>query len=395
MNRPSASLSRFYRARRLTAALTAQLLCLTMLLSCGSNDIAATTAESSTTVTTVGGTVTTAAPPDAVTQTIAVSTTERAPESEPITEPLTAPDTSDVGSSRITTEEFFPVTDPAPVTKPGIPDEPDPPLTAPETDGSSHEQYAQLSRNAAYVLLYDVTDGRILYSTGNTQQIYPASTTKLLTLHFALTLVDESTVFTVGSEIDLAPSDSSKAKIRKGEQYTCKDMVAALLLPSGNDAAYTVAVHCGRLLAEDQTLSAKAAVARFMEGLNAYAASLGLDGTHFVTPDGYHDDAHVTTMEDILQIALLARSHPLLAEVMAMDHYKVTDLANGRKQTWENSNFLLHEDSDYYYPYATGTKTGFHTPAGACLIASAEKDDRELMVLVFKCSSKNARFADA
>ncbi|MBQ8383209.1 MAG: D-alanyl-D-alanine carboxypeptidase [Clostridia bacterium] len=407
MKRPSASHSAPGTAGRLIALLIAWLLCLPLLLSCGDSSTAVpVTANPTPIVTTVSGTVTSAELTDAVISTVSISTTKRTPVSEPLTEPITDPDTPVIDSSGLTAEDLSPTTDPLtsvtePITEPTtdplqITTEPsDPPLTAPETEAHSAEQYAQLSRNAAYVLLYDMTDGKLLYSTGDGQQIYPASTTKLLTLHYALTLVDESTVFTVGSEIDLAPSDSSKAKIRKGEQYTCKDMIAALLLPSGNDAAYTLAAHCGRLLAEDQTLSAKEAVARFMEGLNAYAASLGLDGTHFVTPDGYHDDAHVTTMADILQIALLARSHPLLAEIMAMDRYQVTDLANGRTQTWENSNLLLLQSSNYYYPYATGAKTGFHTPAGACLIATAEKDGRELMVLIFKCSNKNARFVDA
>ena len=267
-----------------------------------------------------------------------------------------------------------------------------PPITTPDSDEA---RYAKQSRNAAYVLLYDLTEGKILYSTGNEQQIYPASTTKLLTLRYALTLVDESTIFTVGDEIELAPYDSSKAMIRQGEQYTCTDIAAALLLPSGNDAAYTLAAHCGRLLAEDQSLPAADAVARFMEGLNAYAATLGLEGTHFVTPDGYHDEAHVTTMEDILQISLLASSHPLLKSVMGMPTYKVTDLVSGRTQTWTNTNLLLQSDNQSYYPYATGGKTGFHAPAGACLIATARKDGRELMGLIFKCTDQNSRFTDA
>jgi D-alanyl-D-alanine carboxypeptidase (penicillin-binding protein 5/6) len=199
----------------------------------------------------------------------------------------------------------------------------------------------------------------------------------------------------VGSEISIAPSDSSKAKIRQGEKYTFTDIVAALMLPSGNDAAYTLAVTCGRMIADDMTLSHADAVTCFMNGLNDYAASLGLTATHFVTPDGYHDEAHVTSIGDILKIALMAKENPLLSQIMASPTYTVTDLAKGRTMTWENSNFLLQEKSQYYYPYATGCKTGFHTPAGACVIATAEKDGRELMVLIFKCSNKNVRFTDA
>ena len=122
---------------------------------------------------------------------------------------------------------------------------------------------------------------------------------------------------------------------------------------------------------------------------------MGLTDTYFVTPDGYHDDAHVTSIGDILKVALMAKENPLLSRIMATPTYTVTDLAKGRTMTWENTNFLLQENSQYYYPYATGCKTGFHTPAGGCVIATAEKDGRELMVLIFKCSNKNVRFTDA
>ena len=280
-------------------------------------------------------------------------------------------------------------------TTPIVTTQPAPPVTEPETEENLPNPYAELKRNAKYVLLYDLTAGKTLYSTGDEQVIYPASTTKLLTILFAMTIVDEDTVFTVGSEISIAPSDSSKAKIRKGEKYTFTDIVAALMLPSGNDAAYTLAVTCGRMIADDMTLSNADAVTCFMNGLNDYAASLGLTATHFVTPDGYHDDAHVTSIGDILKVALMAKENPLLSRIMATPTYTVTDLAKGRTMTWENTNFLLQENSQYYYPYATGCKTGFHTPAGACVIATAEKDGQELMVLIFKCSSKNIRFTDA
>ncbi|MGM9647191.1 MAG: serine hydrolase [Eubacteriales bacterium] len=401
------------RQQRPVVCVTALLLALLLLLSCGGQQTLAATTDRSTTAVTIA-LITTVDPSAEVTAKPPITarpaiTTEPTVTTEPAitTNPAVTTEPTVTTNPAVTTEPAVTTDSPttgnppetAPITRP-VTDEPqtDEPTTQPApitTPDSDEARYAKQSRNAAYVLLYDLTEGKILYSTGNEQQIYPASTTKLLTLRYALTLVDESTVFTVGDEIDLAPYDSSKAKIRQGEQYTCTDIAAALLLPSGNDAAYTLAAHCGRLLAEDQSLPAADAVARFMEGLNAYAATLGLEGTHFVTPDGYHDEAHVTTMEDILQISLLASSHPLLKSVMGMPTYKVTDLVSGRTQTWTNTNLLLQSDNQSYYPYATGGKTGFHTPAGACLIATARKDGRELMVLIFKCTDKNSRFTDA
>lgn len=373
--------------------ISAFLLCLLLLFAACNKEIP-TPPTNGTTPPSVSATVTTIPrDPGSTTLPTVTSTVSTIP---PITTPAVPEGSAPVTSLTVppaTTPSTPPVTPPELTTAPPIP--PAPPVTEPETQAPASNPFAELKRNAKYVLLYDLTEDKTLYSTGDDQVIYPASTTKLLTILYAMTIVNEDTIFTVGNEISIAPADSSKAKIRKGEQYTFEDMVAALMLPSGNDAAYTLAVTCGRALAEDSNLSAADAVARFMQGLNEYAASLGLTSTHFVTPDGYHDEAHVTTVGDILQIARMAKANPMLSRIMATPTYTVTDLAKGRTMTWENSNFLLKETSKYYYPYATGCKTGFHTPAGACLIATAEKDGRELMVLIFKCTDKNVRFVDA
>ena len=373
--------------RRGIAALLALLCCLSFLLSCqdssGRPESTFWDSLQHFADTTVGTTVTTeglTAMPPVTTYPYIDTTTAGTTQLPPLT--TTTPPATTTPAATTTAKPVTTTTKPA-TTK------------APETPPTPANPYQQQSRNAKYVLLYDITDGKVLYTTGADQQIYPASTTKLLTLYYALTLIDSTTVLTVGSEIDIAPSDSSKAYINKGEKYTFRDLIAALLLPSGNDAAYTIAVHCGRLLASDSNLAAKSAVTRFMDGLNAYAASIGLTGTHFVTPDGYHDPEHVTTIGDILQIALMAKNHYILAEIMGMANYTATDLVSGRKLTWKNSNNLIQSGSAYYYRYATGGKTGFHTPAGACLVATAQKNGRELMVLIFKCSDKNARFTDA
>ena len=80
---------------------------------------------------------------------------------------------------------------------------------------------------------------------------------------------------------------------------------------------------------------------------------------------------------------------------MDMPKYRVTDLDGRTTQIWNNSNFMITPTHEQYYEWATGMKTGFHTPAGACVIVSAKKDGRELIVLIFKCDNKTERFVDA
>lgn len=269
-----------------------------------------------------------------------------------------------------------------------------PPVTTSPLD-TVHSLMASETYDADYITLYDLTDDQLLYSTGEDQKIYPASTTKLLILLYTLTIVDEDDVIQVGREIEIAPSDSSKAWISVDQKFTVRDLAAALLLPSGNDAAYTIAAFCGRIIANDSSISNEDAISVFMDGVNTYAADLGLTGTHFVTPDGYHDPDHYTTMRDMAMIARLAQANSLIAELIASPSYTAEPLNFGKPMTWDNTNLLLSEDSRYFYASATGMKTGYHSDAGVCLIATAEKDGRSLLLLLFHGEDKMLRFADA
>lgn len=356
----------FAKPRRICLSLTALILLIGITVSCEASipPDNSSSAASSTQSILSSSYVDTASPPD-------LQTTD----AELTTEPIT--------TEPITTE---PVTT-APETS-----------ATPEIDTSLQMLQSVMtsaSRDADYITLYDLTDNRLLYSTGEDQMIYPASTTKLLTLLYALTVVDADDIFKVGREIEIAPADSSKAWISVDQKFTVRDLAAALLLPSGNDAAYTIAVSCGRIIADNDSLSAEGALAVFMNGLNAYAADLGLSSTHFVTPDGYHDPDHYTTMRDMLEIARLARENSLIAELIATPSYTAEPLNFGKNMTWQNTNLLLSEDSRYYYASATGMKTGYHSDAGVCLIASAEEDGRTLLLLLFHGEDKSARFADA
>ncbi len=308
------------------------------------------------------------------------------------TQPLPATTTATTPSPSATTTTATDGQTTAPVTTAPVTTEP------PESDQALQMLQAVMAatpRDASYLSVYDLTADRMLYTTGETQTVYPASTTKLITILYALTVVNEDDIFTVGNEIEIAPYDSSKAWIAVDQQFTVRDLVAAMLLPSGNDAAYTLAVGCGRKIAEDNSLSAKEVLAVFMDGMNDFAAKQGLTGSHFVTPDGYHDPDHYTTLADMAKVARLAYADPLMTEIMAMPSYTAQPLNFGKALTWQNTNFLLSEESQYYYPDATGMKTGYHSDAGACLIATAERDGRTLLVLLFKGSDRNARFSEA
>lgn len=244
-----------------------------------------------------------------------------------------------------------------------------------------------------YVVLYDCTHAQILYSKNASERCYPASTTKLLTACVAAKFCAPDTAFTVGEELSLVAYDSSLALLKKGQRLTFEMLLDALLLPSGNDAAYVMAAGVGRIYAGDESLSAEDAVAVFVELMNQTAKRIGAEDSHFVTPDGYHDDDHYTTAMDMMRIALYASSFDAIRASYGKSEVSYT-LLSGEDYYWENSNPLIDSTSACFYSYANGMKTGFTDQAGSCLVASAKKDDVELIAVAMNGRSIDARNQD-
>ena len=156
--------------------------------------------------------------------------------------------------------------------------------------GSEAFDPAELKSEA--VILVESESGEILYSKNENKKMYPASMTKVMTALLAIENLDMNEVITVGSEINLKEPDASSAGLRRGEQLTNEDLLRGLLIPSGNDAAYTVAVQVARKVSGDSSLPVGAALEYFYEMMNKRAKEIGAENTNFVNPHGYHEDNH-------------------------------------------------------------------------------------------------------
>jgi len=269
----------------------------------------------------------------------------------------------------------------------GPPTEPptEPPLTMPA-----------LSLTAKHSFIYIVESEQFLMLKGNAdERIYPASLTKLFATYVALLYLDPDTKITTGSEVYDVETDSSKAGLGPGLTLTVRQLVQAMLLSSGSDASMTLAAATGRKLENDPNLSYKKAIERFMEEMNTVAGKLGLSGSHFVTPDGYHHEDHYTTPRDMQKVAALALAQPTLREVMEMRQAKPDVKLPHLSNPWVNTNFLLQPNSPYYIPAAFGMKTGHTAAAGGCLLASFNVDGETLIVGIFGCEKREDRFVDA
>ena len=258
--------------------------------------------------------------------------------------------------------------------------------TAPITQDPS-----ALTISAEAALLYDTASNTILFEKNASQRMAPASLTKLLTVLTAYVHGGESLLYTVGDEIDLVGSNSSTAYLRKENILSFETIVDAVLLSSGNDATYTLAVNVARSVTR-QTLTDTEALLFFTALMNEVAHTLGCTDSQFTTVDGYPCEDHYSTANDMLRITIEAMRTPLVAKSVARSRaYHV--FHSGREAMWENTNLLLKKDSEHYYAYATGMKTG-STGNEYSLAASAEKDGLQRIAIVLNAPDDQRRFYD-
>ena len=270
-----------------------------------------------------------------------------------------------------------------------------------ESKGQEFENKYNFSLSAEFAIVYDLKSGEVLYAKNATDRAYPASITKLMTSIVALKYCDPDDVFTAGDELSFVTKGSSLAFIYKGHKLKLKMLIDAMMLPSGNDAAYVVAANAGRIIAGDKSLSAAEAVSVFVDKMNEEAKRLGCKGTHFANPDGFHDERHFTTAYDLALISEEALSYEIINKSVKKEQVDAV-YESGQMMTWINSNYLIRYHSlstedrkKWYSEYATGLKTGTTSQAGSCMVASAKKGDREIVAVLLKCKDGMGRYEDA
>src|SRR5438067_7123410 len=220
-----------------------------------------------------------------------------------------------------------------------------------------------IKARAAIVL--DLDSGETLFALDAHGRYPPASLTKVMTALVALDTLRLDQVLTVPASINQLPWDSTRMGLRAGERLTVRELMYGLFLNSGNDAAITLS---------------EAAMPRgaFVARMNARAAALGMTDTHFVNPIGLDDPAHYTSAADLARASWeLIRRFPDVAAVAATPSLTLPATATHHAYALYNLNELVRK-----YPGATGLKTGWTGHAGGCLIATATRDGRHLMVVL-------------
>jgi D-alanyl-D-alanine carboxypeptidase len=214
----------------------------------------------------------------------------------------------------------------------------------------------------------DLETNEIIYTKNIDNKMYPASITKLIT---ALLLADnkkstDNLKYTATSK--LQPPFSYNLNVHPiaiGETMSADNVMDALLLYSGNDIAYMIADNVGGNATD------------FAKMMNTKAASLGMKGSHFITPNGLDDenDKHFTTPYDLTLLGKAAYKNDWVKQSMAKKTSTVKS-ANGPEAVVENRNKLLGIDGNI------GGKTGYTQKAGRCLVSVYERNGRHILGVV-------------
>ena len=235
-----------------------------------------------------------------------------------------------------------------------------------------------LTLDAPSALLMEKATGTVLFAKDEHTPREGASVTKVMTLLLTMEAIDSGTLSyddTVTGSAHAASMGGSQIWLKEGEQMRAEDLIKAVCVVSGNDAAVALGEH---LAGSEEA---------FVERMNARAKELGMNDTHFLNCTGLPAEGHVTSAYDI---ALMSRElilhHP---DIRRFTTIWMDSLRDG-ESLLVNTNKLVR-----FYPGATGLKTGSTSSAKYCISATAEKDGMELIAVVLGGSTSDKRFADA
>ena len=212
----------------------------------------------------------------------------------------------------------------------------------------------------SYIVI-DADSGRIIGSKNADVKLPMASTTKIMTTILAIDKIKnlnkvveipESCTNIEGSSLYLIPKQKVKVI----------DLLYGTMLRSGNDAALALA-----------NIAAKNNEEKFIVMMNEKADELGAYNTNFINPNGLHDDDHYTTAYDLALISKYAMENDVFREIVSTKKYKAESL----NTVLYNKNKVVHQ-----YEFGSGIKIGYTKAAGRCLVASAKKENTEIIVVV-------------
>lgn len=237
---------------------------------------------------------------------------------------------------------------------------------------------SELKISAPSAILMEKETGKVIYEKNADEKLEPASVTKVMTILLIVEAIEAGKIKLedmVTTSAYAASMGGSQIFLEEGEQMSVKDMIKSIVVSSANDCAVAMAEYlCG-------------SESVFVGRMNARAKELGMTNTNFTNCTGLLDDkTHVTTARDIAVMSRELIRHDMIKEFTKIWMDTVRNGAFGLS----NTNKLI-----YYYPGATGLKTGFTSRSMYCLSATAQRDGVEYIAVVMHSETSADRFESA
>ncbi len=203
-------------------------------------------------------------------------------------------------------------------------------------------------------------EGRLLWSGAAEERLPPASLTKLMTALLVLERggLDELVVVSRGASRETG----TRIGLKAGENLRVRDLLAAMVIRSANDACRALADHVSTI---------------FVVRMNQRAEKLGLRNTRFVDPCGHDSEGQYSTAADLARLAERVMQHEEYLRLARLPRLSIATLDGGRRIAFHNTNALIGR-----YDGALGLKTGYTERAGNCLVALADKNGVRVLVVM-------------
>ncbi len=227
---------------------------------------------------------------------------------------------------------------------------------------------------AESAIVMDARSGEVIYAKQADAKRYPASITKVMTTLLAIENCKMDEIVSYTSEVvNSIEEGSSTAGINAGAKLTMEDTLYALMLVSANEAGAAVANHVS---------GSNDAFAKLMTDR---AKELGCVNTNFRNPHGLPDEQHYTTAHDMGLILKEAIKHEEFRKFAGTINYTIKNdtLTNKSIDLWNHAK-ILRDNTEYYYKYAKGAKTGYTMAANNTLVTYAQKDGMQLLCVILK-----------
>jgi serine-type D-Ala-D-Ala carboxypeptidase (penicillin-binding protein 5/6) len=237
--------------------------------------------------------------------------------------------------------------------------------------------FQKIQKDFDSIIVKDLNKKKLIFSKDENQILRPASLTKIMTAMLAIESGKMNSIVTITPEMKKV--EPTIANFKVGEKFYLKDLVHAAMIKSANDAANSIAIYLGNGNKQ-----------KFVAMMNVKAKKLGMRNTNFTNPCGFDIGNHSSTANDLLKLTEYAIKNKTFNSIVKLEKYAFNAINTKSRYVVHSSNKLLANE-----PYIVGVKTGYTNEAGACLIARAKNNNKDVLMVMLNVNNRwpNAKIA--